>query len=343
MNAYSIETGDSIQAKSRQRGLCPARAVLAALLLVLPGCGVPSFLVTPVANTNQIEEEVVEPGKGLFPDKIAIVELEGLIANAKGGGLLQPTENPVSRFVQQLKRAEEDPSVRAVVLRVNSPGGTVSASDAIYQTVLRFKEKTHKPVVASALEMAASGAYYVSCAADKIVVQPTSVVGSIGVIFETFDISGTLGKIGARTEAIKSGPLKDMGSPFKPMTDQERQVMQNVVNEYFARFKGVVQGNRHIDDARLAAVSDGRIFSGEEAVKLGLADQSGLLDDAIDLARKLANAPSAKVVLYKRPYGYGGSIYARTEPPPPESHDLQFNLAPARTLLPTGFYYLWEP
>lgn len=312
-------------------------------LFLLTGCGMPSFLVTPVSNTNKLEEQTVQDGKGFSPAKIAIIEVEGLLINAKSGGFLQPTENDVSLLVQQLERAEKDPAVKAVVLRINSPGGTVSASDLIYQQITRFKTKTNKPIVASTQEVAASGGYYVALAADQIVVQPTSVVGSIGVIFNTFDVSGTLAKIGARSEAIKSGPLKDMGSPFKPLTDPERAVMQSMVDEYHVRFKELVKARRHLDDTRLAAVTDGRVFSGQSAVTLGLADKTGLLDDALDLAKQLSNSPNAKTILYKRPYAYSGSIYAKSPTPQPQSTTLSLPLPPTRTLLPAGFYYLWDP
>jgi protease-4 len=157
--------------------------VVIAGSLLSAGCGTPSFLVTPVANSNKLDETTVAPGKGLFPDKVAIVEVEGVISNTKSGGLLEATENPVSLFTQELNKAADDSDVKAVVLRVNSPGGTVSASDAMYQILKRFKARTHKPVVASIQEVGASGAFYVSCGADKIVAQPTSLVGSIGVIF----------------------------------------------------------------------------------------------------------------------------------------------------------------
>jgi protease-4 len=276
-------------------------------------------------------------------NKIVIIEVEGMLLNAKTGGFLQAQENDVSLFAQQLKKAEKDPAVKAVVLRINSPGGTVSASDLMYDEVMRFKRQTKKIVVASAQDIAASGAYYVACSADKIVVQPTSVIGSIGVIFNTFDISGTLDKVGARTNVIKSGPLKDMASPFKPMADDERAVMQGMVNEYYARFKSIVQSNRKLDDTTLAAVSDGRVFTGSRSVELHLADQAGLLPDAIQLAKDLSHSPSARVVLYKRPYGYSGSIYAHSQEEPPRANVTELNLIAPRTFLPTGFYYLWNP
>ncbi|HEX4054141.1 MAG TPA: signal peptide peptidase SppA [Tepidisphaeraceae bacterium] len=313
-----------------------------SLLLLLTGCGASSFLVTPVANTSELQEISVQPGRA-FGGKIAIIEVEGMLLDDRSGGILQPSENPLSLFVQQLNRAADDDSVKAVVLRVNSPGGSVTTSDVMYDALLRFKNKTHKPVIASAQEMAASGAYYVSCAADKIIVNPTSIVGSIGVIFESFDFQDTLEKLGAREVSVKSAPMKDMGSPYVHLTPEARQVMQNMVDEYFARFKNVVVTSRGIKDPdTLKLVTDGRVFSGERAVQLGLADQTGRLNDAIELAREMGHAPGAEVVMYKRPYGYSGSIYAEMPGPLPRSNDLNLKL-PMSEWLPNGFYYLWQP
>jgi protease IV len=247
-----------------------------ALCLLLGGCGIPSFLITPVQNTNKLQEVAAEPEHGFSSDKIAIIEVEGMLINAKGGGLLQPTENQLSLFVQQLAAAEQDASVKAVVLRVNSPGGTVTTADTMYQALMTFREKTGKPIVADAQDLMASGAYYAACAADKIVAQPTSIVGSIGVIFETFDVENGLAKLGISTEAIKSAPLKDMASPLHHRTDAEREVLQGIVNEYYARFKQIVAERRHIDDPQqLAFLADGRVFTGTDAVRLHLADMNG--------------------------------------------------------------------
>ena len=236
-------------------------------LTMLSGCGTPSFLITPVANTNTLSEETVLKGNGA---KIAIIDVEGMLANARKGGLLQPTENDLSLFTQELDKAAEDGSVKAVVLRVNSPGGTVTTSDTMYELVQRFKAKTHKPVVASAQEIAASGAYYVSCSADRIVACPTSLVGSIGVIFENINAQGTLQKLGLTVTPIKSAPLKDMASPFSPLGDQEKAIMQAMVDEYYARFIHIVTTNRHLTDAAtIRLVTDGRVFTGEQARKAG--------------------------------------------------------------------------
>jgi protease-4 len=321
------------------------RPVVAALLLTLVvGCGTPSFLITPVQNAYRLEEQTVAEGHGFNSGKIAIIEVEGMIMNMKTGGFMQPTENELSRFTQELDLAAHDPSVKAVVLRVNSPGGTVTASDVMYQTVKRFKAKTHKPVVASLQDVAASGAYYVSCASDKIVAHPTSVVGSIGVIFNTINVAGTMEKIGAKSEAIKSGPLKDMGSPFKDLDPQARAVMQGMVDEYYKRYVEIVTSNRHLPDSEtVKMVTDGRVFSGARAAELGLVDRTGLLDDALDEARKMASAPGAKVVIYRRPFGYNGSIYAQGSIPQPQANVMQLKIPGLNDRLPSGFYYVWEP
>ena len=296
----------------------------------------------------------MQPGKS--GDKVAIVPVEGMLINARVGGMFQAQENAVSLFTQQMRAAARDKSVKAVVLRVNSPGGTVTASDTMYEIVRDFRRKTGKPVVASAQEVCASGGYYVCCAADKIVAQPTTVLGSIGVLMNTMEFTGALGKLGIRADAIKSGPLKDMGSPYRSMGQPEREVMQEMVDEYFNRFVDVVSATRPVQEARpglplkedYRGVYSGRVFSGLRAVELGLADQAGRLDDAIVLAKQLAKAPGAKVVMYKRPYGYGGSIYASGEPAPrPGAQSggnvLQLELPESRLFLPSGFYYLWEP
>ena len=313
------------------------------------GCSMPSLLIKPVANTNELEEQVVDEGKPSRPfgrggGKIALIEVEGMLINARSGGLFAPEENKLSLFTQQLQLAARDDDVKAVVLRINSPGGTVTCSDTMYEMVKRFRAETKKPVIANTQEVAASGGYYIACGADRIVAHPTSVVGSIGVIFETFEFSSAMEKLGISSAAIKSGPLKDMGSPFRPLDAQSRQVMQGMVDGYYQRFVGVVRENRRMTDPdRLNHVTDGRVFSGEQALQLGLVDQLGLLPDAIDLARQMAKAPGAKVVLYKRPYGYSGSIYASAPTGVPRDNVLRLDFGESAMTRPTGFYYIWKP
>ena len=320
------------------------RRFLASLLCFsLAGCSAPSLLITPVSNTNSLDETTVQPGSGFAPPKIAMIELEGMLANARVGGLFQASENKLSLFTQQMQCAANDSSVKAVVLRINSPGGTVTCSDTMYEMVRKFRATTQKPVIADTQEVAASGAFFVACGCDKIVAHPTSVVGSIGVIFQTFEVTGTMAKLGITANAIVSGPHKEMGSPFVQMKPEDRKLMQQMVDEYYARFCTVVTENRHIDPDRLKDATDGRVFSGASAAKIGLVDQTGLLDDAIDLAKKMSNSPNAEVVMYKRPFGYSGSIYAESEMPAPKADVMKLELPAADAVIPAGFYYLWQP
>lgn len=324
-----------------------SRSVAIPLLLCIfmAGCGTPSLLITPVSNTDKIEEINADDDAPWTPSKIAIIEVEGMIINARTGGLLQASENKLSLFTQEMNRAARDPAVKAVVLRINSPGGTVTCSDTMYEIVKDFRQKTGKPVVASAQEVCASGAYYIACGADQIVASPTSIVGSVGVILTTLDISGIMGKLGIRAEAITSGPLKDMGSPFKPLDPEARAVMQGMIDDYYKRFVGVVTSNRTqlSDPAVLKTATDGRVFSGEQALKNHMVDRLGTLEDALDLAREMSKSPGSRAVLYRRPFGYGGSIYAQQQTPAPQVNVLRLELPESELFLPRGFYYLWQP
>ena len=310
-------------------------------LILLAGCSLPSFVVTPVARPTGLEEEVVEVGSR---DKVLVLPVEGFIANTRAGGgvLAGPGENKVSLLRQQLDRARGDDRVVAVVLRISSPGGTVTGSDTMYQMIRDYAEDTGDPVVASVQELGASGGYYVALAADEIHAQPTSIVGSVGVLIQTFDASGTLAMLGLKSHTITSGELKDMGGPFDELGDDERAVLQNLVDSYHTRFVAKLTERRpQVTGTDLATATDGRIFSGEQARAVGLIDELSFLDDAIDRARELAGRPDARAVIYKRPYGYDGSIYASQQPIAPEADRPLIALPESATLAP-GAYYLYR-
>ena len=322
---------------------------LVCALLFFSGCGAPSLLVTPVMRSDRLEETRVDVPDKPGRERIVVIPIDGLIANVKTPSLLGTSENRISVFAQQLEKAAKDDDVKAVVLRINSPGGTVTGSDTMYELVTRFRQKTGKPVVASCQEVAASGGYYIACAADAIVAQPTSVVGSIGVIFNSVRVDGLMSKIGLKNETIKSGPMKDMGSPFHPLSDGERKLMQQMVDEYYSRFTTVVRASRKpTDEESFATSTDGRVMSGASALKVGLVDQLGLLEDAIQLARTKANAPRAVGVMYRKPFGPTGSVYANSS----IAGGSEASTEPARIVLdfgeyapqlPGGFYFLWRP
>jgi protease-4 len=241
---------------------------------------------------------------------------------------------------EELEKAAEDDRVKAVVLRINSPGGTVTASDILYHEIKRFKERRKVPVVASILDVGASGGYYVALAADRIVAHPTTVTGSIGVLMLTVNSSGLLEKIGVSADYITSGPRKDMGSPFRALTPEERAIFQDVIDRLYGRFVGLVARERRLDESRVRSFADGRIYTAPEALSLGLVDRIGYLEEAIALAKEAAATPEAKVVTYHRPRQYRATIYSGGEIPAfrPTAADL------AR-LVTSGprFLYLWWP
>src|SRR5687768_13608593 len=325
--------------------------VLVLTLSGAAGCSLPSLLITPVSNSPDLEETIVE--EGTRRHKIALIEVEGMLLNTRlgTGGLMGAQENKVSLFKQQLDAAAADDRVAAVVLRINSPGGSVAASDVMYELVQDFKKRTGKPVIAACQDVCASGGYYVASAADEIHALPTSVVGSIGVIFETIDLSPLMDKIGVRVAPVQSGPLKDMGSPFNGLSDEERTVMQGMVDEFYARFVAVVRSSREISDE---TAFDGRVMTGPQALEANLVDEICQLSTTLDHARKLIGQRDARVVMYRRPFGYRGSIYAHSADLAPQAQ-AQTGADPAAWIgrlpivnevsqvMQPGFYYLWMP
>ncbi len=337
MNQKTVGNPLHLAAASRAWIFCFA---VCAVAVGGSGCGLPSFLVTPVMKTDKLDEFTVRRGTG---GKVAVIPIDGIIANARSGGVLGDGENKLAAFEQQLDRAARDSSVRAVVLRINSPGGTVTGSETLYELVRKFRSSSGKPVVASIQEVGASGGYYAALASDRIMACPSSIVGSIGVIFQTISVQGAMNHIGVRSQTIKSGPMKDMGSPFHDMTPGEQQVIQEMVDANFAVFKSKVAEHRRLSPDVLASTTDGRVFVGDRARQLGLIDQVGQLGDAIDLAGSLAGVRSPRAVMYRHPYEPASSMYA-SSPVSQSSTTPQPLLAlPEGMSMPTGMYYLWRP
>jgi protease-4 len=214
----------------------------------------------------------------------------------------------------QFDHIAEDESVKAIVLRVDSPGGTVSGSDELHYRLAELAKERNLPVVVSMGGIAASGGYYVAMAnggrEDVIFAEPATLTGSIGVIIPHFDVSKLLKKFDIEDDSIASGPLKEMLSPTKDRTpelaERERKVLQSLVDEMFARFKQIVkQGRPKLDDEKLASVATGQIFTAQQAVDAGLVDRIGFLEDAITRAVELAGLTkdTARVVRYSKPRG----------------------------------------
>lgn len=311
-------------------------AALVAAAGLLAGCVTINLLPLPGPLK---EEELAGTGDA----KVLMVEVSGLISSQSDGGFVEHP-NMVARFKEEMAKAAEDPQVSAIVLRINSPGGTVTASDIMWHEVKLLKQKRKIPVIASIMDVGASGGYYIAAAADKIVVHPSTITGSIGVIMLTMNAHGLMEKIGLEARAVTSGPKKDMGSPFRPMTEEEKAIFQTVIDSFYDRFLTVVkEGRPNLSPEQVRKLADGRIYSGEQAKAFGLVDAVGYLDEAVELAKQQAGVKEAKLVVYRRAGEYKPNIYARLLGSPQGLSALNFDLM---SLVRNGtpqFMYLWMP
>lgn len=228
-------------------------------------------------------------------DKVAIITLSGVILGEEDGN-----------FIKQLDAAEKDPHVKAVVLRINSPGGTVSGSDYFHYKILQFEKKKDVPIVTSMGNMATSGGYYLAVTGDELFAERTTTTGSIGVIAGLYDLSELCEKIGVKSNPITSGPMKSMGDPTRKMTEQEKEVFQNLVDDMFKRFLEVVEQGRpnfQQNPEKLRELADGRVYTATQAIENGLIDKIGFIEDAVKRAAELAELPedSYKVVKFQPP------------------------------------------
>lgn len=279
---------------------------------------------------------------GSTRDRVALLEVRGLINDANKETLLGPGPNPVDRFTAQLTMAAQDPAVKAIIVRINSPGGTVGASDTMYRELRRFADTTKKPVVASMSEVAASGGYYLALGADRVLAQSTTITGSIGVIFPTMNFSEGLNRIGIRAKNITSGPNKDIAYPFEPIRESQYDVLRAMVGEFYGNFKGLVAARRpSINPESLIEATDGRVVTGKRALELGLVDEIGGLREAFEAAKKLAGSPGAGLVKYVEEGKLVQSPYAASPVQPTDGSFIQLKLGD--TALQPGFYYLWVP
>ena len=325
--------------------------VLSLLLCLLPGCGPLTFVVGVSPGEQTLQAKAVatdDKPQGL----VAVVDVTGVIVNAQTPGLLQSGPNPVAELHELLDLAGRDGRVKAVVLRINSPGGGVTASDMMYREVQRFRRETGKPVVALLMDVAASGGYYLACASDEIVAYPTTVTGSVGVIIQTVSVKPALDRWGIEATTITSGDAKAAGTPLSTLTDEQQAILRGMVGDFFQRFRDVVTTARPgIDESAYDRVFDGRVFSGVDAAELGLVDELGDIYTAFDRAKQRAGMKRAALIVYHRPVEYVASPYAAAPPAPGSPpQGTQINLAQLNLNgeggglgLPVGFYYLWRP
>ncbi len=268
------------------------------LVLLAPVLAAALAACSPRINLDLLGEEKLQEVV-LVPDaareKILIVDIDGTLSSALETGFFSREKSVVARVFERLERAAADPLVKAVILRLDTPGGEVTASDIIYHEVLRFKERTGRPVIGLMMSVAASGGYYIASACDVILAHPSTITGSIGVISVFPSIESLMSKVGVKVNVIKSGPSKDSGSPFRDMTEDEKKLFQAIIDEYYEGFLAVVAKGRKgkIAEADLRKIADGRVYTAPQALKLGLIDAIGYFDDAFAKSRGLASLKSA--------------------------------------------------
>ncbi len=273
---------------------------------------------------------------------VAIIDVDGILLNADATGLGSWGENPVSVFRERLDAIECDPRVCAVVIRINTPGGSVTATDIMWRDLRAFKSRTCVPVVACLMDVAAGGGYYLATATDSIVAHPTTVTGGIGCILNVYNLQDLMAQFNILGTPIKAGANIDLGSPIKALGDEKRKLLQTMADEFHERFKHVVLKSRPDVDGDSETTFDGRVFTAEQAKELGLIDHIGYLDNAVADARSLAGVELANVVFFHRKDDPALSSYSITANVPLQKGLIPINVPGLdRSKLPC-FLYLWQ-
>ncbi|WP_085993810.1 signal peptide peptidase SppA [Oceanobacillus senegalensis] len=251
-------------------------------------------------DVGKFEEDILEEGSSL--NKIAVIRLNGIIQDTSTNAFNTTTYNH-NQFLQMIEEAGEDSTIKGIILRVNTPGGGVVESAEIHDKIKEVQERHGKPVYVSMGNTAASGGYYISAPADKIIAHPATLTGSIGVIMESINFTELANQLGIDFNTIKSGEFKDIMSASREMTEEERQILQTMIDDLYDDFVQVIVEGRELSDERVRELGDGRVYTGSQAFELGLVDSLGTLDDAIASMKEEHQLENAKVVEYKSGLG----------------------------------------
>lgn len=315
-------------------------AVIAAVAMV-------AFFTWMIRNVEGQTARSRSMGADEFPDlrevwssgsghtKVVRIPLTGMIALGESDGLFGSIAGSAETALKSIRRATHDPDVRAIILSIDSGGGGMTASDIIYQALLRFKEEREGRVVIAVFDdVAASGAYYIALAADHIIAHPTTITGSIGVLIQSFNVKKLGDKIGIDDVTIKSGANKDILNPLGDVTAAQTNMLQGLVNEMYEQFVDLVAEQRDLPKDQVKALADGSIYTAKRALELGLIDQIGYWDDAEDQAAELLNVDEVKVYTYEQKFSVSMLFKASQRPDPVNSL--------LRRMSQTQFLYLWR-
>ncbi len=290
---------------SRKRWL----ALIAVAMLLVASISVNVATSTVFSNANSLigtmnqewTETIYEQGDNIG-GSIALLEVNGVIQDTGEGGLFQTSGYHHQMLLSQLDHAAEDPTVEGIILRVNTPGGGVVESAEIHEKIINAQVEYGKPVFISMGSMAASGGYYIAAPADMIVASPQTITGSIGVIMESINVTELAENYGVKVNTIKSGPYKDIMSATREMTDEDRAILQSLIDESYDEFVRIIAEGRDMSEEEVRTIADGRIYSGNQALELDLVDELGSLDDTILLMKDYVGA-DYNVVKYESNLG----------------------------------------
>lgn len=277
------------------------------------------------------------------PPPIALLDVDGVLLNRNRTGLGSMGENPVALFREKLDAIERSAGTRAVIMRINSPGGGVTASDIMRQELIRFRQRTGIPVVACSLDTMTGGAFYIATACDAIVAHPTSVVGGVGVVLNIYNLEDTMAQVNVLAETIRAGSKSDAGSPVRAMDEDEKEMLQGIADRFHQRFRDAVLASRQNYQGDPDVDFDGGVFDADSAVEMGLVDRTGYLQEAAQLASQLAGCPPPnRLNLYRRENDRARTPYDITPNTPLHHSIVPFSIPGLdRSQMPT-FLYLWQ-
>ena len=313
---------------------------LVSIVIFLISFGCATINLSP--SIGDLEEVTIE---GSGSEKILMVDFEGIINNQKDKDFAGRTTElgMVEKIRGVIEKAEKDNKIKALLLKVNSQGGTVTASDIIFNLLKVYKENNKVKIYIQVMDLAASGGYYVSLAGDKIIAHPTSLVGSIGVIALKVNLEELMSKIGVNWEIVKSGDKKDFMSPFRSFTKEERDLFQNTIDKYHKRFVTKIAENRlQLKMPEVKLLADGRVFDAEQAKELKLIDHIGYLTDTIERIKSDLGNLNLKLITYHRSSNYQGNIYSQFQKPT-TFNMINFDLGLNPNSLSPYFLYIWSP
>jgi protease-4 len=309
------------------------------VVLLLTGCASPKInLFNPAPDP--LKEYTLE---GTGKDKILLITVNGMISDSPKSGLITSSPSLVEQVVVQINKAQHDKQIKAILFKINSPGGTITASDLLYHEILTYKEKTGAKIVVSMMDLATSGAYYMSLPANVIMAHPTTITGSVGVISLQPKVAGLMEKIGLGVDVKKFGKYKDMGSPFRENSADEQKFLQKTMNDFGERFIGLVKKHRNLTVSAAAEVSTARVFLADEALQLGLIDKIGYISDAVSETKKIAGiADDSRLIVYRRAEFPEDNYYNTVNAAAANLNFLAINVELSEILgMKSGFYYLW--